>query len=144
MANRIRHALAAGAVTTLLAACGSGEPARDTASPSRSANVDLSAVKAYLLSHTERLVSDTAAIRATAERYDALAERHGYDYAALLREDRAEARGLVRALQRGFTNANPAYEEMEGVVAGVPALADYDVDIDAGSDASDPENAVSF
>ena len=33
---------------------------------------------------------------------------------------------------------------MEGVVAGVPRLAQYDVDIDAGSDASDPESAVSF
>ena len=33
---------------------------------------------------------------------------------------------------------------MEGVVAGVPSLADYDVIIDAGSDASDPESAVPF
>ena len=33
---------------------------------------------------------------------------------------------------------------MEGVVAGVPELADYDVIIDAGGDASDPENAVPF
>ena len=43
-----------------------------------------------------------------------------------------------------FAEANPAYEEMEGIVAGVPRLAQYDVDIDAGTDASDPENAVSF
>ena len=33
---------------------------------------------------------------------------------------------------------------MEGVVAGVPSLAEYDVIIDAGADASDPENAVPF
>jgi hypothetical protein len=33
---------------------------------------------------------------------------------------------------------------MEGVVAGVPSLADFDVSIDAGGDASDPENAVPF
>ena len=43
-----------------------------------------------------------------------------------------------------FVEANPSYEEMEGIVAGVPRLAQYDVDIDAGADASDPENAVSF
>jgi hypothetical protein len=43
-----------------------------------------------------------------------------------------------------FVKANPAYEEMEGVVAGVPELADYDVIIDAGGDASDPETAVPF
>ena len=43
-----------------------------------------------------------------------------------------------------FVVANPAYEQMEGIVAGVPRLAHYDVDIDAGSDASTPEDAVSF
>ena len=31
---------------------------------------------------------------------------------------------------------------MEGVVAGVPSLADFDVIIDAGADKSDPENAA--
>ena len=35
-----------------------------------------------------------------------------------------------------FVEANPSYEEMEGIVAGVPRLAQYDVDIDAGADAS--------
>src|SRR4051794_7575976 len=40
--------------------------------------------------------------------------------------------------------ANPDYEQMEGVVAGVPSLADYDVIIDAGGDKSDPANAVPF
>ena len=53
-------------------------------------------------------------------------------------------RGLVEDTQAGFTKANPSYEEMEGVVAGVPSLAEYDVIIDAGADASDPENAVPF
>ena len=47
-------------------------------------------------------------------------------------------------MQDTYIDANPAYEEMEGVVAGVPTLADYDVIIDAGSDKSDPENAVPF
>ena len=43
--------------------------------------------------------------------------------------------GWSRRAQRDFAEANPAYEQMEGVVAGVPSLADYDVIIDAGSDA---------
>jgi hypothetical protein len=50
----------------------------------------------------------------------------------------------VRDAQRSFARANPSLEEMEGVVAGVPRLAEYDVTIDAGSDGSDPENAVPF
>jgi hypothetical protein len=67
-----------------------------------------------------------------------------FDYARLLSAKRAETAALVRKLQADFTAANPAYEEMEGVVAGVPSLADFDVSIDAGSDASDPESAVPF
>jgi hypothetical protein len=50
----------------------------------------------------------------------------------------------VKELQGAHVQANPDYEQMEGVVAGVPSLADYDVIIDAGGDASDPENAVPF
>ena len=33
---------------------------------------------------------------------------------------------------------------MEGIVAGIPRTAQYDTDMAAGSDASDPESAVSF
>ena len=54
------------------------------------------------------------------------------------------SRRSSRSSRQTSATANPAYEEMEGVVAGVPELADYDVIIDAGGDASDPENAVPF
>ena len=47
-------------------------------------------------------------------------------------------------MQETWRAANPQYEEMEGVVAGVPELSEFDVIIDAGSDASDPESAVPF
>jgi hypothetical protein len=62
----------------------------------------------------------------------------------MLEDDRTEVDRILAAGQAAYRAANPAYEEMEGIVAGVPRLAQYDVDIDAGADASDPENAVSF
>ena len=62
----------------------------------------------------------------------------------MLEDDRAEVEEILATGQDAYRAANPAYEEMEGIVAGVPRLAQYDVDIDAGADASDPENAVSF
>ena len=73
-----------------------------------------------------------------------MAKDADFDYAKLLAEDRAGVQQFVKDAQKAFDGANPAYEEMEGVVAGVPELADYDVIIDAGGDASDPENAVPF
>jgi hypothetical protein len=126
-------------------ACGDDDDqAADEQTETAAAGADLAAIKAYLLEHTERLVADTGEIRSGAEDYYALAKAADFDYARLLEENRDEVRGLVEDAQAGFTKANPSYEEMEGVVAGVPSLAEYDVIIDAGADASDPENAVPF
>ena len=53
-------------------------------------------------------------------------------------------REILAEAKAAYRRANPAYEEMEGIVAGVSTLADYDVIIDAGSAGDDPENAVPF
>jgi hypothetical protein len=143
-----RSSAALGALTCVLAlaSCGGGEAAKPTASttPAGADAAPLAAIKDYLLQHTARLKADTAAIRAGAEDYYAQAKAADFDYAELLRSDREGVRSFVNRAQRAFQAANPAYEEMEGVVAGVPELADFDVIIDAGGDASDPENAVPF
>ena len=140
-----------GAVATTLlltlatGSCGGDEPAQEAKpAPQAPASADLGAVKAYLLDHTTRLVADTGRLREEAEAYHALAEGAGFDYEALLAQDRERVAASVERLQEGYLAANPSYERMEGVVAGVPELADYDVTIDAGGDASDPENAVAF
>jgi hypothetical protein len=143
--NRLSTAVLVAAALTL-AACGdddneaSGGGTETTAAQA----ADLAAIKGYLLDHTERLVADTGQIRAGAEEYYQLAKAAKFDYERMLEEDREDVRRLVKEAQAGFTKANPSYEEMEGVVAGVPSLADYDVIIDAGGDASEPESAVPF
>jgi Imelysin len=127
------------------AACGDdddGDSGQETTPAADAA--ELGAVKAFLTDHTATLVEDTATIREDAEEYHRLAEEAGFDYRRLLRQSRSDVEAFVKDAQEGFRAANPSYEEMEGVVAGVPELADYDVIIDAGGDASDPENAVPF
>ena len=79
-----------------------------------------------------------------AQQYHDLAEQSGFDTKKLLADHQPEVAKLLGDAKKTYVDANPAYEEMEGVVAGVPSLADYDVIIDAGGDASDPENAVPF
>ena len=123
----------------LLAGCGDDDSA-DSDPP----GPELGAIKAYLTAHTAELSRQTEVLRRQAERYHELAEAAGFDYERLLDDDAAEVERILAAGQRAYRAANPAYEEMEGIVAGVPRLAQYDVDIDAGADASDPENAVSF
>jgi hypothetical protein len=122
------------------ASCGDEEQPQTPAAAQPSA--ELAPVKDFLLEHTERLGAEAAKLRAGAEDYYALAKAADFDYAQLLQDKRPEVQALVKRAQEDFAAANPAYEEMEGVVAGVPSLADYDVIIDAGSDKSDPENAA--
>jgi hypothetical protein len=108
----------------------------------QAANLD--AIKSYLLEHSQRLVTSTEKLQSDAQAYHDLAKAEDFDYGALLEGKREDVQAAVKAIQDDHIEANPAYEEMEGVVAGVPELADYDVIIDAGSDGSDPESAVPF
>jgi hypothetical protein len=148
MSSRLRRAgsIFATGVALVAAGCGGNDDDRGAAAtqPAVAEGADLSAIKDYLLVHTERLVTDTGTLRADAEAYYKLAEGADFDYGKLLADKRSEVAASVKKLQEDFAAANPAYEEMEGVVAGVPELADFDVIIDAGSDASDPESAVPF
>jgi hypothetical protein len=148
MSSRLRSAGLALAAVAALGAAGCGGSDDKGTETQRSATTasaaDLSAIKQYLLQHTELLVTDVSALREDAEAYYALAKQADFDYAKLLSDNRNEVRGLLKDVQDGFAKANPAYEQMEGVVAGVPQLADFDVIIDAGGDASDPESAVPF
>ena len=128
-------------MTTPPAAAGT---AATTTTAAGAAPADYAAVKDYLAEHTARLVTETGKLREGAQQYYDLAESVDFDYDALLSEHADEVAPIIEKLQTDFRAANPAYEEMEGVVAGVPELADYDVTIDAGGDASDPENAVPF
>jgi hypothetical protein len=149
MSRSLRRAgLALAAVVAVGAAgCGGNDDDKASTAATQSAaakGADLSAIKDYLLAHTERLVADTGKLRTDAEAYYALAKGADFDYGKLLADKRDETAATVKKLQTDFAAANPAYEEMEGVVAGVPSLADFDVIIDAGGDASDPENAVPF
>jgi hypothetical protein len=140
------HGAAAGTLAVALAAaaaggCGGAESASDQTG---SRPAELTAVKEYLTAHSADLARQTQALRELGEEYYALAKSVDFDYERLLDEHGDRVESLLRRSKAAFAKANPAYEEMEGIVAGVPRLAQYDVDIDAGSDASDPENAVSF
>jgi hypothetical protein len=130
-----------------LAACGSdsGDEAQPAATPqAEAAGEDLGAIKDYLLEHSQALAATTATLAQQGAAYRDLVQSADGDYAALLAGKRDEVQAAVGDMQATWQAANPQYEEMEGVVAGVPELAEFDVIIDAGSDASDPESAVPF
>jgi hypothetical protein len=109
------------------------------------AGTNLVPVKRYLLKHTALLTGFTTEFRAVANRYYTTARSAGFDYSRLTGPKRASlARDLARA-KALWIAGNPYYERVEGVVAGTPSLAVYDVILDAGSSAKeDPASAVPF
>jgi hypothetical protein len=134
--------LSVAAIGAVVVGCGSDDSDSTTEASSEAAQ--LAAVKDYLTDHSAQLVENVGELQKSANAYYDLAQSVDFDYAKLLKDHCAEVEQQLGAAKRAFVAANPSYEEMEGIVAGVPRLAHYDVDIDAGSDASDPESAVSF
>jgi hypothetical protein len=106
-------------------------------------SADLGAIKMYLLGKTEELSAATATFNDLAAEFFALAEAADFDYEALAHNPAAIA--LILAARDAWITASPLYEQMEGIVAGVPSLAEYDVILDAGaSGADDPVDGVLY
>ncbi len=153
--NRISIAslVAAALAVAALAACGGDdEPAAEAmtaAAPTTEAEpgapAELSGVKEYLEEHTELLTGFTAEFADDAQAYHDLAEAAGFDYEKVWSQNADELVPLLEGMKEDWVEGNPYYERMEGVVAGTPSLAEYDVILDAGSSAAeDPESAVPF
>ena len=142
--SRTYPALLLCAATLTFTACGDDSDEGDSTTAGTDAGADLTAVKDYLTEHSAELAAQTEELKTLGQEYYDLAEAADFDYGALMKESGDDVQRIMEDSKAAFEVANPAYEEMEGVVAGVPRLAQYDVDIDAGADSSDPENAVSY
>ena len=148
----MRRMVALISLVLLVAGCG-GDDSTDTAGTTTAvpevsgplAAADLAGVKTYLTDHTVKLVGFTERFRSLADDYGELAASVGNDHARLLREHRAQVEPILAQAKDLWTEGNPYYERVEGIVAGTPSLAEYDIILDAGSSkAEDPASAVPF
>ena len=141
-----RHSLTAVAalVAALVVLGATGTSA--AASPATPAQrTNLVATKTYLLGHTVKLRGFTTRFQRQANDYFALAKASGFDYSALWASKRSAIKPILARSKSLWIEGNPYYERVEGVVAGTPSLAVYDVILDAGSSAKeDPASAVPF
>lgn len=113
------------------------------ATPAAASAADLSGIHEYLVERIDALAGSTAALAAAANRYYNLAAAAEFDYAALWQEQQPAVKEAITAARTAWMEASPQYEQMEGIVAGTPALAAFDVILDAGaSGADDPQNAA--
>jgi hypothetical protein len=106
-------------------------------------HADLSGIKTYLLGKTSELKSNSAELKSASDAYYDLAKAANFDYAALWADQSAEVSKTLIDAKAAWIKASPSYEQMEGIVAGTPSLAEFDVILDAGaSGAEDPESTV--
>jgi Imelysin len=143
---RLATLLAVAALVPVAVACGDDDDDSGATETTQSAatEADLGAIKGYLTEHSAALADETAKLKEQGQAYYDLAKKANFDYQRMLEENRAEVNAILDDAKATYVRANPAYEEMEGIVAGVASLADYDVIIDAGSSGDDPESAVPF
>ena len=105
--------------------------------------VDLNAVKEYALENAALMQTATASLADVAQGYYDLvqqARENNSDadpYEQLWADNQDEISALVVQARDLWLDASTYYELDEGIVAGVPSLAHYDVWIDAGPPASE-------
>lgn len=105
---------------------------------------DLDALKAYMVANAAEMKVGTGELLAFAQAYYDAAAAAGFDYQALWDQQGATLQPQLEAARLAWSEeAHGHYELNEGLVAGVPSLAYYDVLIDAGpTGAEDPDNAL--
>lgn len=118
-------------------------PTTDASVTSSTAN--LAELKSYVETQTNALHTSIIELKAASDRYYELAKAANFDYSALWNSQSVEVTKILTDARTAFLSANPQYEQMEGVIAGVPSLSQYDVILDAGLQGSDGnEDAVPF
>lgn len=106
---------------------------------------DLDAIKSYTLDKAAELQASAEDLLAAAQGYYDLAAAAEFDYEALWAAEPEAVSAAILAAKDAWIAASPQYEQMEGIVAGVPVLSVYDVILDAGVSAEeDPEGATPY
>lgn len=112
---------------------------------SAAAQADLQAVKAYMIEHGQAMLDRAGVLQGQAQAYYDLIQGRGGDAGALTGEQGAQAAAMVADMRQTWVDIHNNYEQVEGIVAGVPSLSDYDLILDAGvAEADGPEDVAPF
>ena len=104
----------------------------------------LDAVKAYMVEHGARMLENSKKLSHAAEEYYEEAEEHHFKYPYLWKKYRQEIVGWTDEMKKAWLASHNNYEEVEGIVAGIPSLAKYDLIIDAGNPGTEKEDVAPY
>jgi len=104
----------------------------------------LAEVKSFTLEHNAALVAEAGKLRDLAAGYAATLGAHGNDYAAAWAAEGPKLAETVTAMRARWLAASNQYETIEGIVAGIPATAKYDLILDAGNPGTETEDVADY
>ncbi len=115
-----------------------------TAFSSSRAEESASSVKSYLLEKLERMKAASEDFVKNSDAYAALVKANGGTLESAYKAEPKKMEKLVAKMQENYKAIDSfGYETVEGIVAGVPSLADYDIYLDAGVPQSEGPDGVS-
>ncbi len=133
----------AGVVLSLVAVGWSPSQALSAEESNRIEVKDLAGVKAYLIETVSAMKAASSGFVRQSESYAAIVAEHGGDPTAALQAKREAILKLHGEMQESYKAMDSfGYETVEGIVAGVVPLAQYDIDLDAGVPASEGPDDV--
>jgi len=155
--NRMNRVIGIGlTLTAVLAACADpAAPASPTTAPAADASVaaattpsttantagNLDGVKQYLLGYADKMSTNARAFQVAATEYYDAVKAADFDYTKAW-GDGTTLRPILLKLRETWAAADNAYENVEGIVAGVPSLAEYDVLLDSGRAEGEGDNVA--
>lgn len=104
----------------------------------------LAQVKAFTLEHNAALIVEAGKMAAAATAYHSIIQQAGGDYAAAWVAKGPELKAAIEAMRAQWLAASNQYETIEGIVAGIPATAKYDLILDAGNPGTEPEDVAEY
>lgn len=124
----------------LLVGCGSGGQGAEPDEP----DAGLTAVKSFMTERTGELAVETANLKTAGNAYFNLAKASDFNYSKLLKTNCETVNATLKNARVAYARANSNYQQVRGLVAGIPRTAQYDTDLESGTDGTDPAKAVSF
>lgn len=101
-------------------------------------------VKQFTLDHNRRLIAQAELLEAAVADYSGVIAAHGGDYAAAWAAEGQKLAGQVKAIRSLWLEASNHYETIEGIVAGIPSTAKYDLILDAGNPGTESEDVAEY
>jgi len=115
-----------------------------TALSSSRAGESAASVKSYLLEKLEKMKAASEDFVKNSDAYAALVKANGGSLEGAYKAEPKEMDMLVTQMQANYKAMDSfGYETIEGIVAGIPSLSEYDIYLDAGVPASEgPDNVA--